>query len=90
MAQEFYKDPNEVLDYMFDWSTWLDGDTISSATAISAPTGITKNSQSNTTTTVTIWLSGGTAGNAYDFTSEIVTAAGRTAQRTITVVVKNL
>lgn len=85
--QQFVKDPNEVLDYTFDWSTWLNGDTISTDT-VTVATGLTKNSDSNTTTGVTVWLSGGTAGNNYNVTSQIVTAAGRTAERTIVIKVR--
>ena len=85
--QQFVKDPDEVLDFVFDWSTWLAGDTISSDT-VTAETGITKDSDSNDTDSVTVWLSGGTAGNAYKVTSQIVTAAGRTAERTLIIQVR--
>lgn len=76
------KDPDEVLDYEMDWSARILTDTISTSTWI-VPTGITKNSDSNTTTTTTIWLSGGTAGNTYEFTNRIVTAGGRTMDESV-------
>ncbi len=76
------KDPDAVLDYIIDWSIWLDADTISTSTW-SVPAGITEDSSSNTTTTATIWLSGGTAGASYDLINSIVTAAGRKDDRTI-------
>lgn len=76
------KDPDAVLDYPFDWSTWLDGDTISSHT-ITADSGITVDSSSATTSVVTVWLSGGTAGASYSVACRITTAAGRTDERTI-------
>ena len=61
--QTFRKDPNAVLDYVIDWGTnYLASDeTISTATWTEG-TGITKDSDSKTDTTTTIWLSGGTAG----------------------------
>lgn len=71
------KDPDEVLDYEMDWSARVLTDTIATSTWI-VPTGITKNSDSHTTTTTTIWLSGGTAGTTYTFTNRIITAGGRT------------
>lgn len=89
MAQTFFKDPNAVLDYTIDWSTWLGSDTISSSDWV-VDSGITENSASNTTTAATIWLSGGTAGTAYAVTNRIVTAGGRTEDRTLTIVVTNL
>jgi hypothetical protein len=83
MADKFVKDPNAVLDYQFDWSAWLPvGDTIVSHTA-TVSTGLTKDSSANTTTSVTIWLSGGTAGTTYTAACKIVTTQGRTDERTI-------
>ena len=80
----FNKDPDAVLDYTWDWSDWLpSGDTIASYT-FTVPAGITKDSDSNTTTAVTAWMSGGTAGLSYDVVCHIVTTAGREDDRTIT------
>jgi len=84
----FEKDPEAVLDYTVDWEAWLDGDTIYTS-AWTVPTGITKDSDSNTTTTATIWLSGGTAGELYKVKNHIVTAAGREDDRTINIHVVN-
>ena len=78
----YIKDPNAVLDYTLNWFEYLDGDTISTSTW-TVPAGITKNSESNTTTAATVWLSSGTDGTDYDVYNRIVTAAGRTDDRTI-------
>lgn len=82
----FNKDPNDVLDYRIDASTWLAGhdpdDTISTVTW-TVPAGLTLVAQSNTTTTATIWLSGGTVGTQYEVLCRIVTAGGRTKDWTI-------
>lgn len=78
----FVKDPDDHLDYKVDWSTWLGADTLSSATW-TVQAGITKDSQSNTTTAATVWLSGGTAGSTYEATCRGVTAGGRTKDWTI-------
>jgi len=90
------KDVDAVLDYKFDWKTntngrgftdWLEsGETISSQT-ITADSGITVDSSAitDTSTTVTVWLSGGTAGTSYEIACEIVTSAGRTDERTGTI-----
>ena len=79
------KDPDAVLDYTFDWSSWLtDGETISShiATVVS---GITKDSDSESAGIVTIWLSGGTHGSDYLVACKITTSLDRTDERTINI-----
>jgi hypothetical protein len=82
MSDQFSKDPNAILDYAIDWSAWLGTDTIASSTW-TVPTGITKVSDTNTTTKTTIWLSGGTAGQVYTLTNRIVTTGVRTEDRSI-------
>lgn len=87
MATIFVKDPDAILDYQVNWSAWLSGDTIQTSTW-QAESGITIDSDSNTTTAATVWLSGGAAGNTYDVTNHIVTAAGREDDRTIQIKVQ--
>lgn len=99
MADHFTKDPQAVLDYKFDWaalanghggSNWLaEGETISSHT-ITVASGLSVDSSalSDDDTAVTVWLSGGTAGNDYSVTCRITTSAGRTDERTITIQVR--
>ena len=70
----------EVLDYTLDFTTFLGGDTISTATVI-PQTGITVDSHGNTSNTVTAIISGGTVASIYKITVQIVTAAGLTAEQ---------
>lgn len=85
MASEYIKDPDANLDYPFDWSDWLpSGDTISSVTWV-VSSGLIQGTTSNTATSATIWLSGGTSGNAYSVTCRITTSQGRIEDRTITI-----
>jgi hypothetical protein len=85
----YQKDPDATLDYKRSWSDWLvAGDTILTSTWI-VPIGLTKTSESNTTTTATVWLSGGTVGQSYEITNRITTAQGRTDDRSIQIVVLN-
>ena len=78
------KDPAAVLDYGWDWSQWLaEGDVITDH-AVTAPEGLTVESHEATPTTVTAWLSGGTPGQVYSVVCHIVTAQGRTDERTLT------
>ena len=76
------KDPAAILDYGFNWLSWLAGDTIQTSTW-TVPTGLTKVSDSATTSTTTAWISGGTAGTDYTVVNRIVTAGGRTDERSI-------
>lgn len=82
------KDPNAVLDYRLDWDaagdSWLAGDTIATSAWTLDP-GISQTSATNTTTTATVWLSGGTAGSEYRVTNRITTAGGRTEDRSFRV-----
>jgi hypothetical protein len=84
------KDPAAVKDYKWDWSDWLDGDTIATHT-VTAEDGITKDSSSITddSTSVTVWISGGTAGSEYQITCQIVTTGGRTDGRTAIFSIRN-
>ena len=95
----FTKDPDAVLDYKFDWaaltngtgaSDWLAaGETISSHT-ITAAAGIAVDSSAITdaSTSVTVWLSSGTANIDYTVACKIVTNALRTDERTMVVSVR--
>ena len=77
------KDPSAVLDYAFDWTGWLAaGETITDHT-ITADTGITADSSTESDGKVTVWLSGGTAGINYKVACLITTTAGRTDERTL-------
>jgi hypothetical protein len=81
----YLKDPEGVLDFAWDWSKWLlAGETIQASDVI-VPSGITLDSKSNTTTTATAWLKGGTAGTSYVVTNRITTNQGRTDDRSITI-----
>lgn len=77
----FLKDPNATTDWTLDWSAWLNstvtGDTIASV-LWTVQAGLTKTQQTNTTTTATVWLSGGVLRKVYTITCQITTASGRT------------
>lgn len=78
------KDPDATLDYPFDWSKWLAvvGDTIASVTWL-LDASLTKVSSSFTAVTATVFISGGVIGTLCPVTCRIVTAGGRTEDRTI-------
>ncbi len=82
------KDPDAVVDFSVDWSRWLNGDEISSATW-TVPLGATKTEEAMTATVTTVWLSGGTEGRAYRISVRITTAAGRTTDESFEIAVKS-
>jgi hypothetical protein len=96
MGSNKKKDANATLDFAFDWklltngrtnakSDWLaSGETILSY-EITAQDGITLDSDSATDDTVTVWLTGGTAGTWYTVACKITTNAGRIDERTMNI-----
>lgn len=90
-------DPQDKKDYTLNWAgsapgpRLVDGETISTSTW-TVPAGITQpvgSPATNTTTTTTIWLTGGTAGVHYKVTNHVVTSQGREYDWSIVVQVKN-
>lgn len=84
----FYKRYRSKLDYTINWSRWLrPTESITSVTW--EVVGVTVLSYSNTTSTATIWLDGGTPGNVATAICRIVTNATdgsgnyRTDERTL-------
>ncbi len=94
-SNPYIKDPDDTLDFVINWNggakPFLGTDTISAAaggsTWIVTP-GITNVLDTKTTTTTTIWLSGGTEGVRYAILNRITTAGGRTKDKTIYLVIK--
>ena len=92
MSNDAYhtKDPEAVLDYLVDWSTWMpSGDAITASSwTITGPDsaltlGTGAQAPDNTDTTATMWLVGGTLGQRYQAVNHIVTAQGREDDRTL-------
>ena len=93
LNNQFMKDPDAVLDYMFNWrdasTPWLGTiETIVDHT-ITADTGLVVDSSTENNGKVTVWLSGGTAGETYKVACRITTSEGRVDERTIWIKVTN-
>src|SRR3990170_4589141 len=96
MTDIIQQDPNDLLDYVFDFaaltngtgpSDWLAaGETITAHTVTPAPVGFTVNSSSITDagTSVTVWLTGGVSGTLYTVTVHIDTSDGRSKDESLT------
>lgn len=79
------QDPSAVLDWSFDWSAWLAGDTIASSSwDVDGGDGALSIESDGLSDSVTVAVvSGGTVGDTYRLTNTITTAGGLTDQRTI-------
>ena len=83
------KDPSAKLDYLFDWSQWLEtGETITDST-ITVSDGITLEDSTESGGLVTVWLSGGTPGDWYTCACRITTSDNRIDERTMQIKVEN-
>lgn len=94
------KDPDDVMDYSYDFkpltngragaiSDYLEEDETISSQTITAEAGITVDSDSEQDGNVTVWLSGGTAGQKYLVTCKIVTSKSRTKNKSIIIEVES-
>ena len=84
------KDPGSVERFTINWAEVLAEPTVAETISTSVwtvPSGITKDSQSNTTTTVTLILSGGSIGQ-YNIQNRITTSGGQTLDKTFVVPIK--
>ena len=82
-------DPDEALDYAFNWTAFLaehgsPADGIASSNWYVSPPGPLLSSPSLEDAVATTFISGATLGQVYLLTNRVVTAAGRTAEKTVT------
>lgn len=84
------KDPGAELDYGIDWSDWLQTDEVIASSSWAIPTGLAAGAtaSSHTDTQTTVWVKSGTLGSNYDLANTIVTSAGRTDTRTLTLKIR--
>jgi len=72
----FEKDPQAILDYTIDWSSWMaPGDSIAQSDWAADSADITLGLNISDDTTATVWVSGGTARRSYRLTNHIVTSS---------------
>lgn len=83
----FSKDALSTLDYVWDWTTWLDSDTITDHQFI-VPVGMNYVSSIELSGEITVWLSGGVSGLTYIVTCIITTALGRNEPRSAIFVIE--
>jgi hypothetical protein len=84
----FLKTPNAMLDYGFNWTSWLTSGEVIASSVWTVTSGLTVVSSSNTDTQTTIWISGGVAFSNYSLVNKITTSLGRIDERTIKIFVR--
>lgn len=92
MPDAFYKSETDKVDYVFDWTDWLEpvSDTIASSTLEAEPsTGVTVTGGITSPVAVTVWVEGGTPEQKYVIKNQITTAAGRKRTRQVTVTIRD-
>lgn len=83
------KDPDETLDYGWDWSEYLPRDDEIQVSVWEVPDGLTKEADGFSAKTTTVWLSGGTLGEEYTVTNRVTTKHGRQADRSFTLKIRS-
>lgn len=77
------KDPNEVLDYQFDWGQMrLDQDEQITTATVTTDSSLQISGIDDNGKIVTFWAAGGTAGEVCDVLCRITTDKGRTYDQT--------
>jgi len=86
------KDPTATLDYIFDWTLWLDDvvDTIASH-IMTIPAGLTLVNSTKVGKTVVAFISGGAVGQTYQVDCQITTnsSPARIDSRSIYIKIKD-
>ena len=86
----FVKDPNVKVDYVIDWSDFLESADTIDASVWTVPSGLVGSDESLSDIATKIWLAGGTDGEFYDVSNKITTSDGRESERSIGIIVRNL
>lgn len=82
-------DTNVPVD--INWATDLGTDTISTSTwDANGATSLVLSGQTNTTTETRVLVSGGTVNQDYQVRNTVVTAAGQTLKKTVSILIKNM
>lgn len=76
----FEKKEYAVKDYIFDWTDWLGVDSIQASSVLAD--GVIIDSSDFADGKVTVWVSGGTAGEVGSVTCQITTVQGRKEEKT--------
>ena len=82
------KDPDEYLEYGFNWSKELKGGATIASSMWFVPEGITAENDEFSPVVTKIWLSGGTLFERYELTNRVVTSRGEIMDQTARIRIK--
>lgn len=84
------KDPNAILDYIFDWSDWLDeNETIDSHQILVERGSVAVDRDERNGAQITVWLSGGNDQDTARVVCRITTSVGRVDDRSLWLSIAN-
>ena len=87
---QFNKDPNDRLDYRWEWSQFLDvGETITDQLVTAPGCDVESSGTVDGDTAVVAWISGGNLGDVVEATCHITTSTGREKDGTIILNITN-
>lgn len=76
--------PTDNLDYSLSFAAWIDADdAVTTATVTATPPGLTLTTPVVADNVVTVWVTGGTAGQLYEINYDVTTQAGRVLTRSV-------
>ena len=81
--QPFDKDPDDIVDYVFDFEEWLGDDTINAGLTTALSENCDAEVAATTQTTATLRVSGGTEGQTGTATIRLVSNNGRQSDRSL-------
>ncbi len=79
-------DPQAKLDYGWDLTDWLKGDTLKESTWSVSPAGPTLSNPGHTDKTTIVWMEGCVLGVTYTLTNHFVTNGGRADDRSYLII----
>jgi len=82
-----YKDSADKIRYFIDWSEWLGTDTLTSV-VWTIPSGITSDTETNTTTKSYIRLIGGTVGYEYIIKAHAVSSGNEEKDKSFKLIIR--
>ena len=86
---QFPKDPDETLDYQFDWTAFIGTDTIFSQSTVVTDASLVTSAIDGTNKKVNFRISGGVIDTPASIENTVTTTSGQIAQRTAVIKIKS-
>jgi hypothetical protein len=86
---QFPKDPDETLDYQFDWTAFIGTDAIASQSTVVVGASLVTSAIDGTNKKVNFRISGGVIDTPASIENTVTTTSGQIAQRTAVIKIKS-